>query len=130
MKESPSYKTPLLKKVAFVLFRFMVRVGTGRTIMDPTTGLQGLSRRAFLYYSKYSHFDDLYPDANMLTQMLLLGFRVREVPALMHSRTSGSSMHSGLKPALYMFRMFFSILGIQFRYRVLKTDAGICNEEK
>ncbi len=63
--------------------------------MDPTTGLQGLSRRAFTVYARYTHFHDKYPDANMITQMLLLGFREEEIPALMHVRTEGISMHSG-----------------------------------
>ena len=102
---------------------------TGRHICDPTTGLQGLSRKAFLYYSKYKHFDDKYPDANMIIQMLLLGFKVEEIPAVMHNRQTGVSMHSGLKPVIYMFRMVFSIIGVVFRVKVLKIDAGVGNED-
>ena len=58
----------------------------------------------------------------MLMQMLLLGFRVREIPAVMHVRTTGASMHSGLKPVLYMFRMTFSILAVWIREKILKMD--------
>ena len=112
------------KKIAFAWVRTMLKLGTGRSISDPTTGLQGLSWRAFLIYSKYDNFDDKYPDANMLMQMLLLGFRVREIPAVMHMRTEGISMHSGLKPILYMFRMTFSILAVWIREKILKMDEG------
>ena len=112
------------KKTAFHLFRFMMKAATGRTLADPTTGLQGLSRKAVLYYSKYNHFDDKYPDANMIIQMVLLKFKVVEVPAVMHTRKSGESMHSGWKPIWYMFRMFFSVLAVIFRYKVLKIDEG------
>ena len=84
---SISFPVSALKKIAFVLFRFLIKKGTGKKIMDPTTGLQGLSRRAFSYYADYGHFDDKYPDANMIMQMLLLGFRVEEVPAVMYART-------------------------------------------
>ena len=93
-------------------------------IAYPTTGLQGLNRRAFLYYSKYKHFDDKYPDANMIIQMQLLGFCIDEIPAVMHARSCGTSMHSGLKPVVYMFRMVFSIIGVVFRIKVLGIDAG------
>ncbi len=119
------------KKIAFFLFRNMIKIGTGKKIMDPTTGLQGLSRRAALFYSQYNHFDDRYPDANMIMQMLLLGFRVEEVPAVMHVRTTGTSMHSGLKPIVYMVRMFFSILATVFRIKVLKwnADAGAYRDD-
>ena len=81
------------------------------------------------YYAGYGHFDDMYPDANMIMQMLLLGFRVKEVPAVMHARTEGVSMHSGLKPIKYMFRMMFSIIAVWIRVRLYKVDMGAANEE-
>lgn len=129
MEGSVSFPVSALKKMAFVLFRSLIKLGTGTKIMDPTTGLQGLSRRAFGYYSGYGHFDDKYPDANMIMQMLLLGFRVEEVPAVMHARTEGISMHSGLKPIIYMFRMMFSIIAVWVRIRIYKVDMGATDEK-
>ena len=124
MEGSSDYPVSFVRKIAYGLFRMLIRLFTGRKIADPTTGLQGLSRKAVLYYSKYKHFDDRYPDANMIIQMILLGFKVEEIPAVMHVRTSGKSMHVGLKPILYMFRMTFSILAVVFRIKVLKIDVG------
>lgn len=124
MKGSGEFPVSFAKRIAFVLFRNMIRIGTGKRITDPTTGLQGLSWRTVLFYSKYNHFDDKYPDANMIMQMLLLGFQVREVPAIMHPRTEGVSMHSGLKPIVYMFRMTFSIIAVWIREKLLKMDVN------
>lgn len=128
MEGSSEFPVSFAKKVAFVWFRIILKTGTGRRITDPTTGLQGLNWRTFLFYSKYNNFDDKYPDANMLMQMLLLGFRVREIPAVMHVRTTGASMHSGLKPVLYMFRMTFSILAVWIREKILKMDEDKIHE--
>ena len=122
MEGSTEFPVSIVKKIAIVWFRALLKLGTGRDITDPTTGLQGLSWRTFLFYSRYNHFDDKYPDANMLMQMLLLGFHIREVPAVMHLRTTGVSMHSGLKPFLYMFRMTFSISSAWLREKLLKMD--------
>ena len=122
MEGSSPYKVSAVKRFAIGLFKWMIRMGTGKRYTDPTSGLQGLSRRAVKYYSHYGNFDDRYPDANMIMQMTLLGYRLQEVPAVMHYRTVGVSMHSGLKPIIYMFRMFFSILAILIRIRILKTD--------
>ena len=122
MEGSSEYTVSWAKKIAFVWFRAILKFGTGKKITDPTTGLQGLSWKTFLFYSKYNNFDDKYPDANMLMQMLLLGFRVREIPAVMHVRTAGVSMHSGLKPIVYMFRMTVSILAVWIREKILKMD--------
>ena len=95
---------------------------------QPTTGLQGLNWKTVLFYSKFEHFDDKYPDANMIMQMLLLGFKIREIPAVMHQRTEGVSMHSGLKPFVYMFRMTFSIIAVWIREKILKIDVGDIDE--
>lgn len=128
MDGSSDFPISFAKKMAITFFRFLIRMETGKRVIDPTTGLQGLSRRAILYYSKYRNFDDRYPDANMITQMMLLGFRLGEVPAVMHARTEGVSMHSGLKPFFYMIRMFISMLAVWYRFKVLKVDKGIADK--
>lgn len=125
---SVTYPTSVGKRIAYSLFRVLIRMGTGKKIMDPTTGLQGLSRRAFTFYARYNHFDDKYPDANMIMQMLLLGYRVEEIPALMHSRTEGMSMHSGLKPVVYMFRMMISIIAVWLRIKLFHVDVEAVDE--
>lgn len=120
LNNSPHFETSAIKKFAYWLFRKIIKAATGRTIMDPTTGLQGLTRRATLCYSKFGNFDDKYPDANMITNMLLSGFNIVEIPAVMHNREYGKSMHSGLKPIGYMIHMFFSILSVLTRHKLLK----------
>lgn len=124
MEGSADFPVSFAKRFAYSLFRFLIKLITGRKIHDPTTGLQALSWRAVLYYSKYGHFDDKYPDANMIIQMLLLGYRIEEIPAVMHNRGYGVSMHSGLKPFVYMFRMVFSILAVTFRIKALERKGG------
>lgn len=129
LKDSPAYKSTLAKNAGYFLFRTLIALFTGKKIMDPTSGLQGLSRRAFCLYSKYDWFDDKYPDANMITQMLLLGYRVEEIPALMHQRTVGKSMHSGLKPVMYMIKMTYMIFAVWFRFGLLKMDRRYRNNQ-
>lgn len=121
---SGEFQVSFAKKIGFAIFRTMIKLGTGHDIHDSTTGLQGLNWRTTLFYSKYSLFDDKYPDANMIMQMLLLGYEVREIPAVMHQRTEGVSMHSGLKPVIYMFRMTISIIAGWIREKILKMDVG------
>lgn len=124
-----SFRISWLKKVTIGAFRKLIRLTTGKKVTDPTTGLQGLSSRALLYYSGYSRFDDKYPDTNMLIQMMLLGYRVEEIPAVMHPRDMGTSMHSGLKPVIYMAHMLFSISAVLLRIVVLKLEVRSIPEE-
>lgn len=123
MEGSSDFSVGIFKRIAYAWFRFLIRIVTGRKIADPTTGLQGLSRRAFCYYSDSGHYDDKYPDANIIIQMLLLRFYVAEIPAVMHTRTCGRSMHKGASSFWYMCRMFFEIPAVVFRIKVLRKDA-------
>ena len=54
----------------------------------------------------------------MIVQMLLLGFKIEEVPAVMHERTAGVSMHTGLlKVGKYMVLMMLSTWNAWSRYK-------------
>lgn len=123
MEGSSPYETGMMKRAAYRWFRWILKKMTGKSIADPTSGLQGLSRRTICFYAGYKHFDDRYPDANMLAQMLLLGFSVEQIPAVMHYRRTGTSMHSGfVRPAVYMLRMTLSLMAVWIRVKVLKIQ--------
>ncbi len=120
MPDSAPFSVGTLKRMAYAWFRFLLRHVTGckKHLYDPTTGLQGLSRAAFVYYSKYGNFDALYPDVNMLAQMVLLKFTIRQIPAVMHPREAGKSMHTGLlRQGAYMIHMTLSVLAVGIRSR-------------
>ena len=129
LENSGEYPVGAVRKFAMNLFSGIIKLLTGKVVKDPTTGLQGLSWRTVLFYSKYGYFDDRYPDANMILQMQLLGFRIVEIPAVMHVRTEGISMHSGLKPIIYMFRMVFSLMAVWVRIKIMKIDVGAIDED-
>lgn len=121
MEGSTPFPVSVWKKMAYALFRLLIYRITGRHIADPTTGLQGLNRKTFRYYAKDGHYDR-FPDANIIIQMLLLDCRIVEIPAVMHVRTDGQSMHHGVRAVWYMLRMMGSILGVIFRIKVLKME--------
>lgn len=121
MKESITFKISGLKKTAISFFRFLIRTFTKNNITDPTSGLQALNSDAFSYYAGYINFDLRYPDANMIIKMLLLGYQIEEIPSIMYERTSGESIHSGLKPIVYMLLMMLSTLTVILQYKLLKV---------
>ena len=116
LKDSKSFAISLKKKIAIHFFRRVIHVASHQKITDPTSGLQGLSRPVFEYYSHFGNFDNNYPDANMIVQMALLGYRIQEIPAVMHRREAGKSMHFGIiEPMLYMCIMLFSTFDVFVR---------------
>lgn len=118
LKGSKAYKISPIKRVSIAYFSWLIKLITGEVITDPTSGLQGLSRKAFKYYSEFGNFDYFYPDANMIIQMILLGFRVKETTSIMYERKNGVSMHKGiLKQLSYMMIMPLSIWTIVVRVK-------------
>ncbi len=115
-KGSRSFAIPSVKKVSISFFRALIKATTKKRILDPTSGLQGLNRKAFSYYSGFGNFDNDYPDANMIIQMLMMGYEISEVPSVMHERVTGVSMHAGIiKPLIYMLMMPLNIFSVYMR---------------
>ena len=115
MPDSGPYHMSKVRRDTIRFFSAIIKWITKKKITDPTSGLQLLNQSLFTYYSKYQNFDPQYPDANMIIRILLYGFEVEEFPAQMQNRFSGESMHSGLKPVMYMLQMSISMLIITAR---------------
>lgn len=123
-----SFPISRLKKTAIHMFSALIRIATRQKITDPTSGLQGLSRRAVEFYAGYNRFDPRYADINMIMQMFYEGCRIVEIPAIMHPRESGVSMHDGWKPIWYMINMMLSTFTVMLKYRVF--DRGIAKHHQ
>ncbi|GHV45239.1 glycosyl transferase family 2 [Clostridia bacterium] len=120
VQSSETFEVSAIKRFAIAFFRFLIRASTKSPILDPTSGLQGLTRDAFLFCSYYDNFAPDYPDANIVVHLLLNGFRIKEVRSIMHARTEGESMHSGLKPILYIFKMALNTTVVIAREKIFK----------
>jgi glycosyltransferase involved in cell wall biosynthesis len=116
----PSYNPGRLKKTAVTLFKALIHRFTKVHITDPTSGLRGLSEKVFGYYAVSNRFPADFPDADILIQMILNQFRVREVPARSRLRMQGVSMHTGIKPVYYLLKILLSILTVLLRHRITK----------
>lgn len=112
----------LLKKFAIHFFRFFIRILTKVSITDPTSGLQGLTRKAFYYYEGVGNFPSDFPDADVLIRMIRLGLRVCEIPANIRERDNGKSMHVGLKPVYYFIKLILSILIVLLQEKIVAGE--------
>jgi glycosyltransferase involved in cell wall biosynthesis len=111
-----SYRPSFSRRLGILFFRKLVTVIIGRSITDPTSGFQAFNRNVMKFFST-DIFPCDYPDADMLITLNLAGFRIRELPVRMFANPSGKTMHSGIKPIYYMFKMCLSILVTLLRNR-------------
>lgn len=113
--KNSKYKTGLLKLMAIKLFRGIIRIITGETITDPTSGYRCMNQNVFRYFTE-DGFPHDYPDANIIIVLHRMGFRMTELPVMMQPNPEGRSMHRGIfKINHYFFKVFISIFIILLR---------------
>lgn len=117
---SAKHGTGFLKSIVIKIFRLIIKLLTGCSVTDPTSGLQGLSRKAFCHYSRMGNYPADFPDADILITMLSLKYKVVEIPANIRNRTSGVSMHAGLRTLFYMVKIMISIFVVILRTKVVQ----------
>lgn len=103
-------KYSLIRYLGTKLFNLLIRILTGVSITDSTSGFQGMNRQVVEFYIN-DFFPHDYPDADVLISTIKKGFRIKEVPVEMEPRADKKrSMHSGWKPFYYIFKLLFSML--------------------
>ena len=126
LNDSGSYRTTLSRKIGMGIFGKLATIITGQYVSDPTSGFQALNRDALRFYASRFYPVD-YPDADVLIMLHRAGLHVKEVPVAMYARQQGKSMHSGLKPVYYIFKMLLSMFvtllrNDKFVRRIIKKE--------
>lgn len=108
------YRMGLARRIGSWLFARVAGLYTGYMFTDPTSGFQLLNRDAFTYLSSEEGYPLDYPDVNIIMLLHKRRFKVVECPVTM-SKGDGYSMHSGIRPLIYVIRMFLAILIVLLR---------------
>jgi glycosyltransferase involved in cell wall biosynthesis len=104
-----AYKTGLLRRLGMGLFRLLTWLLTGVHFSDVTSGFRAFSGDVAHFVATEWYPTD-YADADVLITLRRAGFRLREVPVRMYPRAGGRSMHAGLRPIYYVFKMLLSVV--------------------
>jgi glycosyltransferase involved in cell wall biosynthesis len=102
------YRPGVLRRTGMGLFRWLAWGLTGVWFSDVTSGFRALSGDVVRFVATEWYPAD-YADADVLITLCRAGFRLREVPVRMYPRASGLSMHAGLRPIYYVFKMLLSV---------------------
>ena len=106
------YPCPFFRRIGTKLFEFLIKIFCKKKIADPLSGFQCLNKKVIKRYSKMGNYPE-FPDANLIIEMLMEGYKIVEVPVNMRLREVGVSMHGGIiKPIKYMINMVYTIFFI------------------
>ena len=103
-----SYRAGALRRVGMGLFRLLAWLLTGVRFSDVTSGFRAFGADVVRFVATEWYPTD-YADADVLITLRRAGFRLREVPVRMYPRAGGRSMHAGLRPVYYVFKMLLSV---------------------
>ena len=93
------------------LITLMLKLTTGATISDPTSGMRLFNRASMEYFD---HMNDFGPEPDSLAYLIRHGLSVSEVQVEMRDRTAGESYLNISRSIEYMLRTCISILFIQW----------------
>ena len=116
------YRPTVVKKIGMRFFRMLASLLTRQKVTDPTSGFQALNKRAMQFYASDEYPVD-FPDADVLIMLHRNGMRFKEVPVKMHQSPKKKSMHSGLVPTYYLFKMILSIFMTLLREKYPQEEA-------
>jgi glycosyltransferase involved in cell wall biosynthesis len=102
------YRPGVLRRSGMGLFRWLAWLLTGVQFSDVTSGFRAFGGDVLRFVATEWYPTD-YADADVLITLRRAGFRLREVPVRMYPRPGGRSMHAGLRPVYYVFKMLLSV---------------------
>ena len=115
--EKYDYKTSIPRLVGHKFFSFITSLILKKKITDPVSGFKLLNRKAYSYFIESGFSPSEYFDSDILILLGLNNFNIEEIPIRIESRNYGESMHVGLKPISYIYKMLLSIIIIFLSYK-------------
>lgn len=126
-KGKMTYHASFIRRMGMKAFAIITNLLTAQQVTDATSGFQAMNRDVMVFFAEENYPSD-YPDADTLIMLHFAGFKVCEIPVLMHDRIAGDSMHgSSLKNIYYIAKMLLSIFMVYLRYH---TQAGALRSDQ
>ena len=97
----------IARKTGSTLLKGAIRLRTGQTITDPTSGMRLYDRKALRFMIRHP---ECGPEPSGIAWMIRSGAKVAEVPVVMHDRAYGKSYLTFHNASRYMLRELFGIL--------------------
>ena len=106
--EKEGFQSSGLRRVGIRYFTMLIRLLTGKTITDPTSGMRMVNRKLLEKFT--NEYPKDYPEPETAVKILRRGMNVEEIPVVMRERQGGVSSISMTKSIYYMIKVTLAIL--------------------
>ena len=106
--EKKGFQSSITRRMGIKFFSGLIKVLTGKTITDPTSGLRMIGRNVMEIFSQDYPRD--YPEPESIVAVLRKNMKIEEIPVVMLERQGGVSSISPKKSIYYMVKVTLEIL--------------------
>jgi len=106
--EKKGFQSSITRRMGIKFFSGLIKVLTGKTITDPTSGLRMIGRNVMEIFSQDYPRD--YPEPESIVAVLRKNMKIEEIPVVMLERKGGVSSISPKKSIYYMVKVTLAIL--------------------
>lgn len=106
--EKEGFQSSWIRRVGIVYFTKLIKLCTGKTITDPTSGLRMAGKKVIRLFANCYPKD--YPEPESTVMALKQGCKVDEIPVIMRERQGGVSSITMKKSVYYMIKVTMAIL--------------------
>ena len=106
--ENEGFQTSFMRRFGIKVLKVLLKVCCNIKITDATSGFRATSKELTKRFSKVYAED--YPEPEAIIDSVLNGYRVCEVPVIMHERKEGESSINAVKSVYYMIKVSLAII--------------------
>ncbi len=106
--ENEGFQSSAMRRMGIKFFTRLIKILTGKRITDPTSGMRMVNRKLIKEFT-FSYPKD-YPEPESVVTVMCSGYRAKEVPVKMRSRSEGESSISMRKSVYYMIKVSMAII--------------------
>lgn len=114
------FQSTFMRRAGIRWLSTLIKVFTGKRITDATSGFRACSRSMIELFSLDYPTD--YPEPESVVAAIKRGFRVEEVPVVMHERKGGRSSISAAAGVYYMVKVTLAIVIFASSTRLAKEQ--------
>ncbi len=108
IKNIDTFKSTALRRFGINFLSFLIKICTGKTIKDPTSGFRACNRKIIELFA--NDYPSDYPEPDTLVVLLKNKFKVLEIPVEMIERKHGKSSITLFKSIYYMIKVSMAII--------------------
>lgn len=97
-----------LRRIGISFFTKLIKLLTGKTITDPTSGLRMAGKEVLCLFAQ--NYPKDYPEPESVVEILRKQMKVEEIPVIMYEREGGVSSISLKKSVYYMIKVTLAIV--------------------